>query len=76
MHCAMLLQTIHIETGLYDIIVAHCTYTIHFFLPDPAREELHELLIVHVQQLVEIHPAVSELAEGALLLQLGRGSLK
>ena len=35
-----------------------------------AREELHQLLIVHVQELVEVHSAVGELAEGTLLLEL------
>jgi hypothetical protein len=38
--------------------------------PDPAREQLHELLIVHVQQLVQVDPAVRNLAEGTLLLDL------
>ena len=38
--------------------------------PDPAGEELHQLLVVHVQQLVQVHPAVRELAEGPLLLHI------
>ena len=38
--------------------------------PDPAGKELHQTLIVHVEKLVEIHPAVGVLAEGSLLLQL------
>ena len=38
--------------------------------PDPACEELHETLIVHVQELVQINPTVGELTEGPLLLQL------
>ena len=40
-----------------------------------AWQQLHQLLIVHVQELVEVHSAVGELAEGTLLLQLG-GSLQ
>ena len=35
-----------------------------------AREEIHQLLSVHVQVLVEDHSAVSELAAGTLLLEL------
>ena len=45
-------------------------------VPDPAGEELHELLVVHVQQLVEVDAAVSELAEGTLLLELRRSGLE
>ena len=37
---------------------------------DSAGQEFHQLLIVHVQELVEVHSAVSELAEGTLLLEL------
>jgi len=40
---------------------------------DPAREQLHELLVVHVQELVEVDSAVRELAEGPALAQLGGG---
>merc|ERR1719411_1674440 len=39
--------------------------------PDPAGEELHQTLIVHVEELVEIHTTVGVFAEGSLLLQLG-----
>ena len=35
-----------------------------------AGEQLHQLLIGHVQELVKVHPAVGELAEGPPLLQL------
>ena len=38
--------------------------------PDSAGKELGQTLIVHVEKLVEIHPAEGELAEGSLLLQL------
>ena len=41
--------------------------------PDPAGEELHEALVVHVQELVQVDPAEGELAEGPLLPQLGGG---
>jgi len=41
--------------------------------PDPAGKELHEALVVHVQELVQVDPAVGELAEGPLLPQLGGG---
>ena len=37
--------------------------------PDAAREQLHQLLVVHVQQLVEVDAAVRVLAEGTLLLE-------
>merc|ERR1719220_485296 len=40
--------------------------------PDAAREQLHQLLVVHVQQLVEIDAAVRVLAESTLLLELSR----
>ncbi len=40
------------------------------FPPNPAGEELHKLLIVHVKELVQIHAAVGELSEGPLLLQI------
>ena len=43
---------------------------------DSAGEELHELLVVHVEELVEVDAAVGELAEGTLLLKLRRGGLK
>lgn len=33
-----------------------------------AREQLHQLLVVHVQELVQVHATVRELAEGPLLL--------
>ena len=36
----------------------------------PAREELHQLLVVHVQELVQIHATIRELAEGTLLLDI------
>ena len=36
----------------------------------PAGEQLHQLLIGHVQELVKVHPAVGELAEGPPLLKL------
>jgi len=42
---------------------------------DPAWKQLHQLLVVHVEELVEVHSAVGELAEGSLLLELS-GSLK
>ena len=51
-------------TGKTNVFIA-----IHLFLP--AGEELHELLIVHVQELVEVHSAEGELPEGTLLLKLG-----
>ena len=38
--------------------------------PDAAREQLHQLLVVHVQQLVEVDAAVRVLAESTLLLEL------
>lgn len=34
----------------------------------PSTVQLHQLLLGHVQQLVEVHATVGELAEGALLL--------
>ena len=37
--------------------------------PDAAREQLHQLLVVHVQQLVEVDAAVRVLAESTLLLE-------
>ena len=43
---------------------------------DSAGQEFHQLLIVHVQELVEVHSAVSELAEGTLLLELGGLQIK
>ena len=42
---------------------------------DAAGQKLHQLLVVHVEELVQVHPAVGELAEGSLLLELS-GSLK
>ena len=41
----------------------------------PTGEQLHQLLVGHVQQLVEVHAAVRELAESPPLLQLS-GFLK
>merc|ERR1719411_2083278 len=41
--------------------------------PDPAGEELHESLIVHVQELVEVDSTEGKLPEGPLLPQLGGG---
>merc|ERR1719193_1201300 len=38
--------------------------------PDSAGEELHQALIVHVQELIEVNTTVGELAESPLLLQL------
>lgn len=38
--------------------------------PDATGEQLHQLLVVHVQQLVEIDAAVRVLAESTLLLEL------
>ena len=40
------------------------------FPPDAAREELHDLLVVHVEQLVQVHTPVGELPEGPLLVHL------
>ena len=31
--------------------------------PDPAGEELHELLVVHIQQLVQVDATEGELSE-------------
>merc|ERR1719188_1627348 len=41
--------------------------------PDPADEELHQLLVVHVKELVEVDSPVGELPEGPPLLQLDIG---
>ena len=38
--------------------------------PDPADEQLHQLLVVHVEELVEVDAPVGELPEGPPLLQL------
>merc|ERR1719189_2606867 len=38
--------------------------------PDPADEQLHQLLVVHVKELVKVDPPVGELPEGPPLLQL------
>merc|ERR1719216_433076 len=38
--------------------------------PNPADEELHQLLVVHVKELVEVDSPVGELPEGPPLLQL------
>merc|ERR1740124_1938543 len=40
------------------------------FPSDTAREQFHELFIVHVQELIQVHTSVSELTEGPLLLEL------
>ena len=42
---------------------------------DAAGQQLHQLLVVHVEELVEVHSAVGELAEGSLLLEVS-GSLE
>ena len=39
--------------------------------PDSAGKELRQTLIVHVEELIQVDPAVGVLAEGPLLLQLG-----
>jgi hypothetical protein len=36
----------------------------------PAGEKLHKLLMVHVEELVQIHATVRKLPEGPLLLQI------
>merc|ERR1719330_1599276 len=41
--------------------------------PDPADEQLHQLLVVHVEELVEVDAPVGELPEGPPLLQLDIG---
>ena len=41
--------------------------------PDPADEQLHQLLVVHVEELVEVDTPVGELPEGPPLLQLDIG---
>merc|ERR1719507_410515 len=38
--------------------------------PDPADKQLHQLLVVHVEELVKVDPPVGELPEGPPLLQL------
>lgn len=38
--------------------------------PHAARKQLHQLLVAHVQELVQIHTAVGVLPESTLLLQL------
>merc|ERR1719384_1240661 len=38
--------------------------------PDPADKQLHQLLVVHVKELVKVDPPVGELPEGPPLLQL------
>ena len=38
--------------------------------PDPADKQLHQLLVVHVEELVEVDTPVGELPEGPPLLQL------
>merc|ERR1719206_1387804 len=42
------------------------------FTPDSAGEELHQALIVHVQELIKVNTTVGELTESSLLLQLSR----
>merc|ERR1719153_227797 len=37
--------------------------------PDPAYKQLHQLLVVHVEKLVQINSTVSELTESPLFLQ-------
>ena len=39
---------------------------------DPAREEFHQLLVVHIQELIKIDTSVSKLTEGPLLLHIGK----
>merc|ERR1719222_840217 len=41
--------------------------------PDPADKQLHRLLVVHVEELVEVDTPVGELPEGPPLLQLDIG---
>merc|ERR1740129_1053674 len=41
--------------------------------PDPADKQLHQLLVVHVEELVEVDAPVGELPEGPPLLQLDIG---
>ena len=41
--------------------------------PDPADKQLHQLLVVHVEELVEVDTPVGELPEGPPLLQLDIG---
>ena len=43
--------------------------------PDSAREQFHQLFIVLIQQLIQIHASVREFSEGSLLSQFS-GSLK
>ena len=45
------------------------------FPSDTAREQFHELFIVHVQELIQVHTSIGELTEGPLLLEFC-GSLK
>merc|ERR1719300_394395 len=41
--------------------------------PDPADKQLHQLLVVHVKELVQVDTPVGELPEGPPLLQLDVG---
>merc|ERR550519_3274088 len=41
--------------------------------PDPADKQLHQLLVVHVEELIEVDTPVGELPEGPPLLQLDIG---
>ena len=41
--------------------------------PDPADKQLHQLLVVHVEELVKVDTPVGELPEGPPLLQLDIG---
>merc|ERR1712223_228336 len=45
------------------------------FSTDSAREQLHQLFIVHIQKLIKIDSSVSELTEGPLFLELSCGGL-
>lgn len=43
------------------------------FPPYTAREQFHELFIVHVKELIQVNTSVGELTEGPLLLELNCG---
>ena len=43
------------------------------FPPHTAREQFHELFIVHVKELIQVNTSIGELTEGPLLLELNCG---